>query len=60
MTTLSFIVELTDNEGRVNADLWDSDEPFGSPIASAVGENADKAVINLFNEITITFPEEEA
>lgn len=58
MNTQTFIVELTNNEDDVSADLWDSDEPFGSPIASAAGDTADQAIANLFSQITITFPEE--
>jgi hypothetical protein len=58
VNTQTFIVELTNNASDVSAELWDSDEPFGCPIASAVGDTADQAVTNLFSQITITFPEE--
>lgn len=58
MSTLHFILDVTFHEGGVTADLWESDEPFGSPIASADADTADQAVTNLFSQITITFPEE--
>ena len=60
MSTLHFILDVTFDEGSVTADLWESDEPFGSPITSARADTADQAVAVLFSQITITAPEDAA
>jgi hypothetical protein len=56
---LSFILDLHQTETGVNADLFDVDNPFGTPIASTTADTADTAVANLFAQITISFLTEE-
>jgi len=58
MNTLHFILDVTRTEEGIFADLFDSDEPFGPPVASTQAATADEAIANLFASITVTFPDE--
>jgi len=58
MGVLSLLLDITRTESGVIAEVWDSDDAFGSPIASADGATPDEAVAALFASITIPFPED--
>jgi len=55
---LHFILYLTCLEEGVRAELRDSEEPFGMPIASADAANADAAVLALLNDVTFDIGDE--
>lgn len=55
---LHFILDLTSLEEGVRAELRDSEEPFGMPIASADAANADAAVLALLNDVTFDIGDE--
>lgn len=58
METLHFVLDVTRNENSVTVDIWESDDQFGMPIASADGATADEAIASLFSKLTIHFEEE--
>lgn len=60
MNKLSFILDLIQGDEVVVANLFETDDWFGQPIASAEGSTPDIAVAALFATITIGFPEEES
>lgn len=51
MSKQFFSLEILNQQESCTAEIWDSTDPFGVPIASAVGVDANDAIAKLINKL---------
>jgi len=59
MRKRSFIIEVFSGYDSCVADIWESDDAFGVPLASSNGANPNEAISNLIESLDFSFIDDE-